>query len=44
MNTRILALAIFIGLVTALACRVLADWNPGDPHKMHFPQLPDPSG
>jgi len=23
---------------------VLADWNPGDPYKMHFPQLPDPSG
>lgn len=22
----------------------LADWNPGDPHKMHFPQLPDPLG
>lgn len=22
----------------------LADWNPGDPHKMHFPQLPDPFG
>jgi hypothetical protein len=19
-------------------------WNPGDPHKMHFPQLPDPTG
>lgn len=21
-----------------------ADWDPGDPHKMHFPQLPDPIG
>ncbi len=21
-----------------------ADWNPGDDHKMHFPQLPDPTG
>jgi hypothetical protein len=21
-----------------------ADWNPGDPYKMHFPQLPDPFG
>jgi hypothetical protein len=21
-----------------------ADWDPGDPHKMHFPQLPDPTG
>ena len=23
---------------------VLADWNVGDPYKMHFPQLPDPTG
>ncbi|HEC89183.1 MAG TPA: PKD domain-containing protein [Thermoplasmatales archaeon] len=23
---------------------ILADWNPGDPYKMHFPQLPDPLG
>lgn len=22
----------------------LADWNPTDPHKMHFPQLPNPQG
>ncbi|MCK4627872.1 MAG: hypothetical protein KAT56_02650, partial [Sedimentisphaerales bacterium] len=22
----------------------LADWDVGDPHKMHFPQLPDPDG
>jgi len=21
-----------------------ADWNPGDDHKMHWPQLPDPNG
>jgi len=23
---------------------VAADWDPGDPHKMHYPQLPDPNG
>jgi len=23
---------------------VRADWDPGDGHKMHFPQLPDPEG
>lgn len=23
---------------------VMADWNVGDPHKMHYPQLPDPMG
>lgn len=22
----------------------LADWDPGDPYKMHYPQLPDPYG
>ena len=21
-----------------------ADWDPGDPYKMHFPQMPDPNG
>ncbi len=28
--------------ILALACR--ADWNEGGPHKMHYPQLPDPFG
>jgi len=27
-----------------LAMPATADWDPGDPHKMHFPQLPDPQG
>lgn len=27
-----------------LAPAALADWNEGDDHKMHFPQLPDPTG
>jgi hypothetical protein len=27
-----------------IAAPALADWTPGDPHKMHFPQLPDPFG
>ena len=27
-----------------LALPAVADWNPGEPHKMHFPQLPDPQG
>ena len=26
------------------AINVLADWDVGGPHKMHFPQLPDPVG
>ena len=31
-------------VVMALAGTVLADWNPGDPYKMHYPQLPDSTG
>lgn len=33
-------------VVAILACAgtAQADWNPGDPHKMHYPQLPDPQG
>lgn len=31
-------------LVLGLAAPALADWVPGDPFKMHFPQLPDPFG
>lgn len=36
-------------LLAAAACCLLgapawADWLPGDGHKMHFPQLPDPNG
>lgn len=36
-------------MVVALAVLVLApaaraDWMPGDGHKMHYPQLPDPNG
>ena len=33
------ALAILI-----TAAPASADWDPGDGHKMHFPQLPDPTG
>lgn len=35
-----------LGIILALmpASSALADWDPGDPHKMHFPQLPDPLG
>jgi len=31
-------------VVLAFVATASADWNPGDPHKMHFPQLPDPQG
>ena len=31
-----------VALLTVLAAGASADWFPGDGHKMHFPQLPDP--
>ena len=33
----LIILTIFVGVL-------LADWDPGDDYKMHFPQLPDPTG
>ncbi len=35
--------AVGLGLI-GFAPGAKADWNPGDPYKMHFPQLPDPNG
>jgi hypothetical protein len=34
--------ALVVLALTASAAH--ADWNPGDGHKMHFPQMPDPVG
>jgi hypothetical protein len=33
-----------IALLLGAAGAAYADWEPGDPYKMHFPQLPDPNG
>ncbi|NLH74091.1 MAG: hypothetical protein GX456_13625 [Verrucomicrobia bacterium] len=41
MRIRNLLLASAVG--AGLAAVAWADWNPGDPYKMHFPQLPDES-
>ena len=40
MKTAVLA----IGLTLFAGITAFADWNVGDGHKMHFPQLPDPNG
>jgi hypothetical protein len=42
MKTPITFLAM--ACVALLAAPAIADWNPGDGHKMHFPQLPDEDG
>lgn len=33
-----------IALVVLVSAPAFADWDPGDPYKMHYPQLPDPEG
>jgi hypothetical protein len=38
---RVITVLVVVGWLCAPA---LSDWRPGDPHKMHFPQLPDPTG
>ena len=35
---------IAIATIMILVSPVLADWDEGDGHKMHWPQLPDPNG
>jgi len=35
---------LLIATALAICVPAMADWDPGDPHKMHFPQLPDPNG
>jgi len=37
-------LVTVIVVVFSVGSTALADWDPGDDHKMHYPQLPDPSG
>ena len=41
-NLRIVAVAV--GVMVLLAGAATADWDPGDGHKMHFPQMPNPDG
>ncbi len=40
----LLALAGVIFSLVMATSTALADWYPGDPYKMHFPQLPDEAG
>ena len=35
---------IALATIMVMVSPVWADWDPGDGHKMHFPQLPDPFG
>lgn len=35
---------VCILLILSISSLASADWFPGDPYKMHFPQMPDPTG
>lgn len=35
---------VMLAVAALVAPAALADWDPGDSHKMHYPQLPDPNG
>ena len=37
-------LLLTILCVSCAGTMALADWDEGDDHKMHWPQLPDPQG
>lgn len=37
-------LFVVLSLLLFIAGTALADWDPGDGHKMHYPQMPDPLG
>lgn len=41
---KVLGLMTAVSLVAVLAVSARADWDEGDGHKMHYPQLPDPFG
>ena len=41
---RCMALVTLIAVAGIAARPASADWSPGDGHKMHRPQLPDPAG
>ena len=41
---RTLRWALAVMALAFITSPAFADWNPGDEHKMHFPQLPDPQG
>jgi len=43
-NKKAVVFAIVAVLIASMSTVSLADWEPGDGHKMHYPQLPDEDG
>jgi hypothetical protein len=44
MKTEFKKIVFSVAVVFCASCIAFADWDPGDPNKMHFPQMPDPQG
>jgi len=38
------SLTLALAVLAFVAAPAVADWDVGDPYKMHYPQLPDPTG
>lgn len=43
MRKQLFTLSLIVGALL-ISAPAQADWDPGDPYKMHWPQLPDPNG
>ena len=41
---KIISIVLVVFLMVAATDKARADWDPGDGHKMHYPQLPDSDG
>ncbi len=41
---RRITICLVATMILAIGSMANADWNPGEPYKMHYPQLPDPLG
>ena len=41
---RAIIVVVIVATAVLVAPQIAADWDPGGPFKMHFPQLPDPVG
>lgn len=41
---KLMTICLVVAMILAISGAANADWLPGDDHKMHYPQLPDPIG
>ncbi len=41
---KLMTICLVATMILIIGSVAYADWQPGEPHKMHYPQLPDPLG